>query len=100
MPPVTQEYTLIDTSNHLLAIVPAVLTTGLVPTQDGDKTALTIRTNTTTLTVLLAKQDLDAWAAQITKAAQRMSESGIQVVDGSAMGLLEQPPAAFSRRKG
>lgn len=98
MPPTAQEYALIDTSNHLLAMVPTVLTTGLVPTQDGQKTALTIRTSSTTLTVLLEKQDLEAWAAQLVKAAQRMSSSGIEVVPGEALGILDKPPAAFNRK--
>lgn len=99
MPPATpQQYSLIDPSNHLLAMQPAVLTTGLVPTSDGQKSAITIRTSTTTLTVLLEKQDLEAWAAQLVKQAQVMSGSGIEVVPGDALGMLQRPPAAFNRK--
>lgn len=78
-----------DTGNALLSEQPAALFAGLVDTPAGQRLALTIRTASTTLTVLLQGPDAKTWAAQLTQAAAAMSSAGL-VAAGPAM----PPPAA------
>ena len=81
----------VDPSNPLLGEVPAALFTALVQTPQGQRMALTIRTASTTLTVLLATADAKTWAAQIKQIADQMSASGLIV---AAPGLPANGKAA------
>lgn len=77
----------VDPGNHLLGPCPAVLTTSPVDTPDGQKLALTIRTNSTTLTVLLGKLDVDAWKDQLTRDVARMAGSKLITAPGPLPAL-------------
>lgn len=72
----------VDTGNQLLAEVPAQIVTAVLSTPQGQRLALTIRTATTTLTVMLQGPDARNWARQFTAAAESMSVSGLVVANG------------------
>lgn len=72
----------VDPGNQLLAEVPALFTTALVDTPQGQRLALTIRTASTTLTVLLAGPDARNWGQQLVKTAESMSVAGLVVANG------------------
>lgn len=74
----------VDAGNPLLAEVPAQLTTTLIDTPMGQRLALTVRTASTTLTVVLGQADAKTWAANIAGTAARMSGAGL-VVAGPGM---------------
>jgi hypothetical protein len=76
------EYTAIDESNHLLAVVPAVLSLKRIPTPLGMLLTHTIRTPSGTQTVFLEKAEAEAWAASILRETSQMSDSGLAVADG------------------
>ena len=76
----------VDASNSLLGEVPAQLSTALMQTPAGQRLALTIRTASTTLTVLLAAADAKAWGANVNAAADQMSTSGLIVAAPSLNG--------------
>lgn len=66
-----------DPGNQLLGETPAQLSTAAVDTPLGQRLALTIRTPSTTVTVLLRGADAKNWAAQLTKDSAAMSGSGL-----------------------
>lgn len=68
-----------DTGNPLLAEAPAQLSTTLLTTPTGQRLAMTVRTPSATVTVLLAGADAKTWAAQLTGASASMSGSGLVV---------------------
>lgn len=79
----------IDAGNPLLKASPAQLETGTI----GHLGAVTVRTPTTTLTVLLNAGDVKTWAAVLAGLAATMSGSGLSVVsaaDGARLGVM--PP--------
>ena len=78
----------VDTGNGLLSETPANLTTALVQTPQGQRLALTIRTASTTLTVLLGAADARTWGAQVKAAAEQMSASGLVVAGPGTNGAL------------
>jgi len=51
----------VDLGNQLLSIVPQELTVSVQETPAGQRLATTIRTVDTTLTLFLAKDEVDAW---------------------------------------
>jgi hypothetical protein len=67
----------VDPGNQLLAETPAQLSTALVDTPAGQRMALTVRTASTTPTVLLNGADSKEWAANLSGAAAKMSGSGL-----------------------
>ena len=69
----------VDPGNHLLAELPAQMMTALMQTPGGQRMALTIRTPTTTLTVLLQQGDARTWATNINATASQMSGAGLIV---------------------
>ena len=73
----------VDPANQLLAETPAQLCTGLVDTPLGQRLALTIRTASTTLTVLLQGADAKTWAAQLTRDSAAMSQAGLVIANGA-----------------
>jgi len=75
-----QQYQLIDPSNKLLTQTPSVLTTGRVPTPDGDRAVITIRTDSATLTVFLAKAELHDWIESLQVTEGNMSELAVASV--------------------
>ena len=82
-----------DPSNTLLGEVPAGLSTALIETPQGQRLVLTIRTASTTLSVLLEAADGKAWGAQIRAVADQMSASGLIV---AAPGLPNGNGAAHA----
>lgn len=72
-----QSYKLVDPSNHLLAVQDAVLTIGQVPVGDETRLAVTIRTPSCTVTVLLDKLSAEGWDKQFHREVQRMSGTGL-----------------------
>ena len=72
-----------DPGNQLLSISPAQMTTAKVPTPDGERLMLTIRTTSTTMTVFLTGGDAKTWAAQLAREAANMSASGLVIANGS-----------------
>ena len=78
----------LDTGNGLLAETPAQVTTALMQTPHGQRLALTIRTASTTLTVLLAGDDARTWGKHITSAADQMSAAGLIVAGPGTNGAL------------
>lgn len=86
----------IDPGNTLLAETPAQLVTGLIQTAQGQRLALTIRTASTTFTVLLGQADGRTWGRNIIQTADAMSASGL-IVAGPGMQLgngQQQHPGA------
>ena len=82
----------VDAGNQLLAETPAQLAAALLETPGGQRLALTIRTASTTLTVLLGAADAKAWAASIGQAAGSMSSSGLIVAaPGVSHAVAERP---------
>lgn len=81
-PPGTPGVTPFDTGNMLLAQQPAQLLTTVIDTPAGQRLATTIRTPSTTLTVMLAGPDAKTWAAAFAKAADSMSAAGLIVANG------------------
>jgi hypothetical protein len=69
----------VDPGNQLLGETPAQLATALVDTPAGQRLALTIRTPSTTLTVLLGAADAAVWAGNVKTAAGQMSSTGLIV---------------------
>jgi hypothetical protein len=72
----------VDPGNQLLSEVPAQFTTAIVDTTQGQRLALTIRTASTTLTVLLQGKDARNWNQQFTKTVESMSVAGLIVANG------------------
>lgn len=80
-----------DTGNALLGETPAQLSTTVVETTGGQRLALTIRTPSTTLTVLLNGKDAGTWSQNISRAAGAMSKSGLIVANGHVPAGGGQP---------
>jgi len=78
-PPPQQGPPPVDPGNGLLAETPAQLSCALIDTPNGQRLALTIRTTSTTLTLLMGHADARAWGAQLGDMAGRMSKSGLVV---------------------
>ena len=78
----------VDTSNGLLSETPAQATMAVMQTPHGQRLALTVRTSSTTLTVLLSGEDARSWAMSITSAATQMSTSGLVVARPGTNGAL------------
>jgi hypothetical protein len=85
---------LADPGNQLLTQTPAQLSTGLVDTSAGQRLALTIRTTSATLTVLLEHADATLWAGNLKRAAESMSSTGLIV----AGGQIAPPADALAQR--
>jgi hypothetical protein len=90
VPPAPPAPTPYDTGNPLLAEQPAQFGCALVDTPAGQRLALTTRTPSATLTVLLAGADARNWARQLSAAAEAMSVTGL-VVAGGAPGSPVKP---------
>ena len=99
----------VDAANGLLSEVPAQFTTALMQTPHGQRLALTIRTASTTLTVLLGAADARSWAGHITGAADQMSSAGLIVAGPGTNGAMnghyavphdtaDRQPAARTKR--
>ncbi len=83
-----------DTGNSLLGEVPAQLATALIDTPAGQRMALTIRTASATLTVLLSAEDGRAWGANITGTAKQMSAAGLVVAGAGHLAVNGNGKAA------
>ena len=62
-----------DTGNPLLDEVPAELTTAVMNGPAGQKVAVTVRTASTTLTLLLPKDTAEKWRDQLSTTIGSMS---------------------------
>jgi hypothetical protein len=71
----------IDQSNPILNEGPAIIQATPVNTAAGQRLALTIRTPTTTLTILLIKDDAGRWRDTISDGIGRMN--GLIVANGA-----------------
>lgn len=58
------------------------IVTAVLSTPQGQRMALTIRTATTTLTVMLQGPDARNWARQFTATAESMSVAGLVIANG------------------
>lgn len=77
-PEVVQPAATIDAGNNLLAERPAtIVTSRLAMAGYPERVCLTVRTETTTLTVLLSKADALAWSAQLKTEAGGLSGTGL-----------------------
>ena len=74
-----------DAGNPLLGQTPAQMSTTLLETPAGQRLALTVRTPSTTCTVLLESADAQSWARALTTAAAQMSSSGLIVAGAGAV---------------
>lgn len=73
-----------DQGNGLLAETPAQMSTALIQAPGGQRMVLTVRTASTTMTVLLSREDARLWGRNITATADQMSAAGL-VVAGATM---------------
>ena len=81
-----------DQGNALLAPCSAQLVTSMIMTPAGQGMAVTVRTPSTTLTVILNSDEAVKWAAQMTREASGMSKSGLVVANGhNPVSELRQP---------
>jgi hypothetical protein len=72
-----------DVANALLEEVPANLMLSLIQTPLGQRLAMTIRTASTTLTVVLTKERAAEWGLLISGQARMMSAAGLIVGNGN-----------------
>lgn len=80
----------VDPGNAMLAETPAQMTCALMDTPRGQRMALTVRTASTTLTVLLARDDASQWGQIITGTAGQMSGLILAGVGAMPLGTLEE----------
>jgi hypothetical protein len=75
-----------DQGNSLIALAetPALLTASKITTPTGEMAVWTIRTPTTTLTLLFGGKTAKEWAAQLTGHAAGMSSAGLATGNGTA----------------
>lgn len=71
----------IDQGNPILNEGPAVFQCTPVTTAGGQRLAMTIRTPTTTMTILLMKDDASSWRDTLTEGIGKMS--GLILANGS-----------------
>jgi hypothetical protein len=89
MPSVPQ---FIDPNNQLLNGGPARLDTGSITTPDGKKVGVvTIRTSSTTITVLMDAPNLDEWGDIIKNLAKELG-GGVKLQAASAMDVAALQP--------
>ena len=72
-----------DPGNQLLAEGPAQISTTMLDTPAGQRLAMTVRTTSATVTVLLGGADAKTWAAQLTTVAAGMSGAGLVAAAGA-----------------
>jgi hypothetical protein len=71
----TPKFSLVDQSNHLLSIGPTALSCGLIPTDEGPRLLVTVRTPSTTMTVGLTNKEASAWLAEFAYKVRDMQAS-------------------------
>ena len=71
-----------DAGNTLLGESPAQITTALLDTPAGQRLVLTVRTPSTTVTVLLNKEDGQSWGRSVLATVNQMSGAGLFVAPG------------------
>jgi len=82
---------LFDQGNILLSKVVSNLVIGKVPTPDGEMGAATIRTTSTTLTLLLDKAEAGDWADTFAALRDSLSGSSLIIpVRGQAQQIADQ----------
>jgi hypothetical protein len=72
---------LFDTGNTMLARVQCNLVVGKIPTPDGERGVATIRTQTTTLTVILDKAEAMRWQDTLRELAESLSGTALVLPD-------------------
>lgn len=74
--PASPEYTLTDPSNHLLATGPSALSCGVTETSEGESCfVMTVRTQSTTLTVALTYKEAAAWLTEFAYKVKEMQDA-------------------------
>lgn len=73
--PMQRTAPLYDEGNRLLATARAEFTTGQIATVQGNKLVFTVRTATTTLSVVLDPPEATTWAKMMQAAVDRFTES-------------------------
>lgn len=69
------EFTLTDTSNHLLATGPSALSCGVAESGEEPQLILTIRTSSSTVTIALTEKEASAWLAEIARRIKMMQDA-------------------------
>jgi hypothetical protein len=70
----------LDINNPLCAGGPARIDSGIIGTEQGKMGVLTVRTASTTLTVVMNTDDLRNWAEHISNLADAMDGGGTKLV--------------------
>lgn len=78
-----------DPGNPLLTKVPARLDTGQLASPMGQLAVLTIRTGSTTTTILLTADEVKDWSQRIGGLAGSMSQNGLIVVPPGQIGKMQ-----------
>jgi hypothetical protein len=73
----------LDVNNPLCAGGPARIDSGIIGTEQGQMGVLTVRTASTTLTVVMSANDLRSWADHINGLADHMDGSGTKLVSAT-----------------
>lgn len=85
MPDIQNVPVFLDAGNPLLGPCAARLETGTLAVSGSQLGVVTIRTASTTLTVLLKAADVKVWAKLLTGLGDSMSSSGLTVVSESLL---------------
>lgn len=94
----TNPNALVDPGNALLAHVPARLDTGSVDLPgEGKYGVMTIRTGSTTLTVMLGAEDLRQWGGILTGLADQLT-GGLVQASPFDISALDQMSDVIARR--
>lgn len=80
----------VDAGNTLLGETPSVLSTAVMDTPGGQRLALTIRTPSTTLTVLLGRDDARSWHGALGQGVDQMTVSGLILAPAGAVPMNGQ----------
>ena len=69
------EYTLTDPSNHLLTTGPSVLSCGVTEINGEQVLLMTVRTQSTTLTVALSYKEAASWLGELAYKVKAMQDA-------------------------
>ena len=93
----------LDIGNQLLSQVPVRLELGAVTVPGGVKTGvMTLRSATTTMTVLLTADELRGWSASLAEAARALEASTVVPASAADVAALQEqlhPPNGQRRPK-
>ncbi|SRR6266568_9426861 len=90
-----QQVPLVDAGNQMLSPVEARLDAGTVSTPAGVMAVITIRTASTTLTIMLGRNDLQTWLGVLNGLTGKMGGALVPASPGELSllnGLKKRPP--------